>query len=280
MANRKYGQNCGRALEQGMIGGINGVLKKPVHKVAVVIPIYQSEFNQYEKISLDRCFHVLSQHPIIVIKPAQLDVSYLIGKGYEFQTLDFPDECFKSVESYNQMLLSRCFYESFLDFKYILIYQTDAFVFRDDLLKWCETGFDYIGAPWLGETWPLLPRTKLEKLLSRTRFTHSLLKPKIVGNGGFSLRKIRSSIIARMLLSGLAEKYHVNEDVYWSLDVPRRLPFFKVPDFKVAVDFSFELEPRNAMKLNNERLPFGCHAWEKWDMDFWRPYFRELGYEI
>jgi hypothetical protein len=36
--------------------------------------------------------------------------------------------------------LSASFYERFLDTKYILIYQLDAFVFKDELQEWCDKG--------------------------------------------------------------------------------------------------------------------------------------------
>ena len=31
----------------------------------------------------------------------------------------------------------------------MLIYQLDAYVFKDELLNWANKGYDYIGAPWL-----------------------------------------------------------------------------------------------------------------------------------
>lgn len=45
-------------------------------------------------------------------------------------------------------MLSAEFYERFLAWDYILLCQTDAFVFRDELADWCARGYDYIGAPW------------------------------------------------------------------------------------------------------------------------------------
>jgi hypothetical protein len=45
--------------------------------------------------------------------------------------------------------LSEEFYQAFTDFEFMLIYQLDAFVFRDELADWCRSGYEYIGAPWL-----------------------------------------------------------------------------------------------------------------------------------
>lgn len=279
--------NCQERQRQPLISLMDLFLRKPGCEVAVVIPLYKTEFNYYEEVSLERCFHVLSRHPIIIVKPTRLDVSCLREKGYKFQTVDFPDEYFENIDSYSRLMLSRFFYESFIDYRYILIYQTDAFVFRDDLLKWCSQGYDYIGAPWLGESWPMTTRSKLDSLLNMTKFTQRMRRSRLVGNGGFSLRKTRSSILSLILLRKTVEQFHrnvdqlhQNEDLFWALDVSRQLPFFKIPNYQIAVDFSIEQDPRAAIQINNNQLPFGLHGWEKWDVEFWRPYFREVGYEI
>jgi hypothetical protein len=38
---------------------------------------------------------------------------------------------------------------------------------------------------------------------------------------------------------------------------------------KDALEFAFERYPRKCFKLNNHNLPFGVHAWEKYDKSFW-----------
>ena len=75
------------------------------------------------------------------------------------------------MEGYNELLLSENFYTTFSAFKYILIYQPDSYVFRDELMEWCKEGYDYIGAPWLEDN-------------------DEQIKLNGVGNGGFSLRNI------------------------------------------------------------------------------------------
>ena len=71
-------------------------------------------------------------------------------------------------------MLTRQFYEKFLNFDYILIYQTDAFIFVDKLDEWCTKGFSYVGAPWFKDFTPPYCTNELQ----------------FVGNGGFSLRKV------------------------------------------------------------------------------------------
>lgn len=57
----------------------------------------------------------------------------------------------------------------------MLIYQPDAFIFKDDLSKWCSKGYEYIGAPNVGKA---------------RQNVYSPAMPMRVGNGGFSLRSI------------------------------------------------------------------------------------------
>ena len=39
-------------------------------------------------------------------------------------------------------------YERYAAYEFMFTYELDAFVFKDELEKWCEQGWDYIGAPW------------------------------------------------------------------------------------------------------------------------------------
>ncbi|MVM35208.1 hypothetical protein GO755_34615 [Spirosoma sp. HMF4905] len=178
----------------------------------------------------------------------------------------------------------------------------DAFVFRDELMEWCRKGYDYIGAPWL-EGWSMATPTS----------------PFIgVGNGGFSLRKISSllkvsnsfsyifwpselwkkfqAVSSRdkpAALVDLAKNLTIRnntfhwfndraktEDVFWGMFVKRNFTWFTIPDAEEATQFSIEAQPQRLHELNQHQLPFGCHAWWKYDLEFWRPFIREFGYDI
>ena len=92
-------------------------------------------------------------------------------------------------------MLSFNFYESFLDYKYILIYQLDAFVFKDDLIFWCNKNYDYVGAPWIASISNNPFTLLLNKISSIFDSKEKKERKKIffkVGNGGFSLRKVAS----------------------------------------------------------------------------------------
>jgi hypothetical protein len=194
--------------------------------------------------------------------------------------LTFSSQYFTSIKGYNRLMLSPEFYGKFFEFQHILIYQLDSFVFSDHLSRWCESSYDYVGAPWLGlnrreEVKGLLPPWERRNTLSR------LLNLKIsnVGNGGFSLRKVRSFFRLSILLKGVIKTWPRNEDIFWSFAAPCYYPFFKKPDVQQAISFAFELNPREAFNLNQNQLPFGCHAWWKYDFSFWEPTIGRLGYD-
>ena len=63
----------------------------------------------------------------------------------------------------------------------MLIVQTDAWIFKDELQKWCNMEYDYIGAPWC----------HLCKNVHNCNYEEVADQKSIVGNGGLSLRYIK-----------------------------------------------------------------------------------------
>lgn len=272
----------------------------------IVIPIYTSVLDKKEEISLSSCLNTLSQHPITFATYKSLDLSNFESitskHKQELKVEYFQESYFKSIQGYNKLLTSIEFYERFVKFDYLLIFQLDAFVFKDELEDWAEKEYDYIGAPWK-EGWA----------------SAQIDAPfKGVGNGGFSLRKIQSHLrvlrsfsyiegprllAGRWLKRPLPEKlralpeffakltfrnntfhlfndYRGNEDVFWGYHAARNFKWFSVAPIEEAIQFSFETHPKESFKLNKERLPFGCHGWWKYDLEFWKPFIQEEGYSI
>jgi len=264
--------------------------------VAVVVPIFmRKELTPDEQISLRHVLYHLRKYDKYIVAPKSLDVEF---PGFEIKRFD--NIFFGSAIANTRLMLSSEFYEAFCDYHYILICQLDALVFSDQLLEWCELGFDYIGAPWLnvpGSPWVDVPR---------------------VGNGGFSLRKVQSFLqviysdqytvepklywenfcrgkpklvqylnLHKKYLKYLVRfngarweiaKWHsrkdgrANEDFFWSDEAIRYYFQFKIAPVDIGLRFSFEIDPRHCFELNNRQLPFGCHAWPRYDREFWEPY--------
>ena len=93
-----------------------------------------------------------------------------------------------------------------------------------------------------------------------------------VGNGGFSLRKVSTMIRitkkSRFLLPFWKDKW--NEDFFYAFLAKRLYTKFNTPPVSEALKFAFEENPKECYEINSEELPMGCHAWHKYDLDFWK----------
>ncbi|HEX2829933.1 MAG TPA: DUF5672 family protein [Burkholderiales bacterium] len=142
----------------------------------VVVPLYRESLDPAETIALTQCCRLLSRHAVAFVAPDGLDVARAKAiaerEGAAACVERFAAPYFRSSGTYNALLLSENFYRRFEAHEYILIHQLDAFAFADELDRFCALGYDYIGAPWL----------------------HDPSRGRIVGNGGFSLRKVESAL--------------------------------------------------------------------------------------
>lgn len=266
-----------------------------VKKVAVIIPFYTAELSENDKIALQQCHKVLSAHAIIAVKPQSLVLTAEITNYSFANTISFADDYFASKKSYNRLMLAAEFYNAFAGYEYILIHQLDAFVFKDELLDWCNKGIDYVGAPWIRIRDNM---NRLHILLSRLQyFIYARINLKRtgignidqlenrVGNGGLSLRRVKKmaalchQLQRKINIYNQHETYQFNEDVFWSIETNRGKKRLNIPGYKQALKFAFEIAPERARNLNNGHLPFGCHAWDL-NIGFWKPIFEEYGYTI
>ena len=253
-------------------------------KVCVIIPIYRTELNEYEMISVVQSAKALNNRDIIIIKPEGLNTDEIERKINSSRTESFAPDYFKGIPGYNRLMMSAEFYKRFIDYEYVLICQTDAYVFDDDLDRWCDTGYDYVGAPWLVRPIYNHPVLKLGSWIKH-KFRSLTGKPNLkvtwwkVGNGGISLRKTNSHLKAVESLSSVVAHFidnpgnHIfNEDVFFSTEVNKHGLGFKYPTWQEALKFSFDKYPALCFQLNGEKLPMGCHAWYKRRMrKFWFP---------
>jgi len=222
---------------------------------AVLIPYYKNELTKSEQYSLNVALDIFQRHPVLFISPENLRVS----EEYNYiPSVRFSDKYFSSLAGYNHLLLSTDFYGRFLDFKYILIYQLDALVFRDELSYWCSLGFDYYGAPWIHKTWKW------------KYFNFFGIINREVGNGGFSLRRPEIFFSMAKKITRIKKFIRFGEDIFWCnygkvLDLD-----FKILTADKAFRFAFETNPSQLYLLNGNSLPFGCHAFEKNEIEFWK----------
>src|SRR5258706_12238120 len=115
----------------------------------VLVPYHKNDLTILEKYSLDRVLKILATHPVSFFSPEGLVISD-VYKHIPVQR--FEKKHFQALRNYNQLLLFYFFYKRFLSYKYLLIYQLDCLVFKDELIYWCSLDYDYYGAPW-NKTW-------------------------------------------------------------------------------------------------------------------------------
>ena len=279
-------------------------------KAVVVIPIYKNVPAHAECASIRQTFRVLGSHDIVFVthQDCLLDEYEKIVRGEQgvLRTEFFDKGYFDSTAHYSDLCFSEEFYLRFKQYEYMLICQTDAWVFRDELNYWCSRGYDYIGAP------IYFPRNE-------QHFTDIFFG---VGNGGFCLRRIghclkvvrhdrnrillkpkalmrmywyyflyneafTRSIFRRMTLvgklfakclgfgntAGFFIHNHINEDMLFGTWAKQSwgLEDSNIPDEQTAARFAMELNAPQLYETLGGRLPFGCHAFEKWNYeDFWK----------
>lgn len=267
-------------------------------KVVVVIPVHSPKPGERDLISLTQCCKVLADYEIVLLHPEGLDLSEYQCHGKEIKSVGIEKQWFTSHRSYNQLKKSLRFYDLFSDYEYLLTYELDCFVFRDELSYWCNKGYDYIGAPWFDN------------------YTGAHQRIVGVGNSGFSLRKVSTcrtilktnryrngllTIVRQHFKSGKSLKTLMNpvrlyeaikrdssfnlyntfvghEDAFWCLEIPKYFPEFNIAPVEDAYRFSIEEQPEYLVQLNNNQLPFGCHAWYRFD--YWKSVFPRFGYSI
>ena len=230
-------------------------------KTVIVIPIYKEEITPSEIVSLKQVKKVLKDYDLVYIAPIKMKQVF---EKNNYLVEYWPDDCFKDITSYSKLLLTKEFYERFVDYEYMLIYQLDGFVFYDRLMEFCSMEFDYIGAPipfwgpWRG------------------------LKAR-VGNGGVSLRRVKSCIkVVEMKeyiysKTGREEEFESGEDRFFAYCGYDKNIEFQVPDKKTALIFCIEGDVMKChKKLSENNLPFACHGWSKYCYwEIWKPYIKQ-----
>jgi len=234
-------------------------------KCIICIPAYKKELHQFEKISLQQCHKILKSYDKAFVVPESLDINY--GDVYqEYKVEKFPDIYFANTRTYSELCLSQEFYERFGAYDYMLIHQLDAFVFSDRLEEFCNAGFDYIGAPLVGGIWESINT--------------------YVGNGGFSLRNIKNTLkLLRdhqelLKYSPMSGEFCSGEDVFFSFCGTRKDIDFKVPDIQLAGRFSTQMVMNGDRSTIREKLPFGIHAWARFNYNLWKPIIESYGYQL
>lgn len=196
----------------------------------------------------------------------------------------FPEEFFKTFLANNRLMTSVAFYERFADYQQMALVHIDVLLLKP-LAPLLQTLYpwSYAGAPWIGGT-------------------AGDLRLEGVGNGGFSMRRIRDFLdvlggstrptfprfttkrrglalwaflscchIARIKgerVSHIMNRHDILEDVFWSKVAPCMSPRFTIAPISNALAFSYETFPQFAHESNHGNTPYGIHGWWRHDAKF------------
>lgn len=272
---------------------------KPQIHPAIVIPMHKPDLTPEERVSLIQCQKILGGYPIFLLHPEGMEIQTYKSIFPMLKTLTAPPESMGSIAGYNRLMISPFVFNALKAYTHILIHEPDAIVLKDDLLFWCEQDFDYIGAPWFLSDLP-----NEFKLRATGNFGLSLMKTKTI-NTLFARnpRWFRVSMIIRDILRGLrgqrdafkralssigpsgrlscAHKLYLDHcDIFWSFLVPKVSTQFKIAPPSQAIYFSWEKDPQKSWVVCEGKLPFGIHAWSKYNLPFLRPLLIQSGIAI
>ena len=259
------------------------------NRFCIVIPVYKTDLSITEELSFRNFINTFKNkdNNIFFICPDDLDTTaYDTVIKNELSKKDkllierknFDAKYFKSEFTYSQLCVNYDFYSSFDDYDYMLIWQFDCYLFNDNIEKWCDKGYDYIGAPIISE-------------YSGWKSNNDIVwKPK-VGNGGLSLRKISTfkdvtnpegeflTYYKSTYNNNLFEKLKF-EDVYF-YNVFRYYWDANIPSWEDAGKFALDMNPEVYVNFVNDKefLPMACHAWPK-NIRFWKDKIKEIDNNI
>jgi hypothetical protein len=255
-------------------------------KVVVLIFTHKAEPDAYERLSFQQCYKVLGKHPIRLVCPRGMDISRY-REMVPGVVPDFIDtKWFRSLRAYNLMKVLPWLYRRYAGYEFMLTYELDAWVFRDELLQWCEQGWDYIGAPWFERFYkcsddsPVLAvgnsGFSLRSIPKTRAILRQLLREKLLSLAKDAVKRRRSIrdtprvLASAELLYDPFEGWIDSDDLFWSFVVGKQYPSFGIAPYELARAFAFEANARRLYAENNGRLPFGCHKWTDLQPDFWR----------
>ena len=281
----------------------------------VVIPIYTLVLSRAEEASLLNCVSKLRDYDLMFVHKQSLDMSTIFQAiaclglpSISCRAEPVEDKWLQSVESYNLMLFQGWFYRLFQDWEYVLIHQLDAWVLGTNLQQWVGKGYTYIGAPWTNHLGPDTPDIgvgnggfSLRCVDEMIRICESFPTAHVPvfrwGELAYRVTLFRRyhffpwfqwpSLFFKRLLIFIGMSFGwrntlsyyamigIQEDHLISIYAPWVFPWMRLPSLAEAAAFAVETNPRQTCAHYQIRQPFGCHAWEKHDRDFWLAAFPE-----
>jgi len=200
-------------------------------KCCIAFITHKSHLNDYEKKSFEKCMSIFEgKRDIKLIIPKKISTEFYENYKKNFEIVKVKNEWLDSLDSYNQMSCDKEFWKMFSEYEYVLIYQTDCWVFEDNLDYFIEFGYDWYGAPW-----PFWGNN--------------------VGNSGLCLRNVNKMIEITSKYEFLKGSMH--DDVWFCrTNIKNEM---NICPWEIAVNFSLETVS-NKLLSKIDKLPMGFHG--------------------
>ncbi|MFZ9937931.1 MAG: DUF5672 family protein [Luteolibacter sp.] len=270
-------------------------IKPPSMRVAVMVPLPTPVLAADEKVSMRQLREHLDLYDKFLLVPRGMKTE--LGG---FRVIELDRRHFGSAANHNRMLYLPEFWELFSDYEYVLMYHLDALVFSDQLADWCDKGYDFIGAPFL--SCPDSPWVKKERVgnggfalyrvpsvlmvlwnryrLRPTKYFEDhfwkwihwqriILKPFRAASPQWLRGECTEPLRNALRRMDHIEANELGNDSFWADRAINYLPEFKVAPLQDGLRFAFEVAPRLCLERNAGKMPFGCHAWARYDKAFW-----------
>jgi len=261
-------------------------------KVVVIIPIYQ-DLSQEDKRSLEYLRNNITKHDKVIVCPINFDLSGIKTTGFTVKRLS-PGR-FKTKKTGLALLMSKRFYSYFKDYDYMLYHKIGCIVFGndEDLDKWAEKEYSYIGAPWFKKNKekrrsvaggigkgslslrhiPSFLKIFKQKSISLTPNNRQSKQFFLEWRYWNRLKRFGSWIHLQQMMKAkgaahhLIRKFDKPEDVFWAFFAVQMNPGFKIASFDDGYKFAIDHTP---YRVYPDTLPFGItdDAWKasaKWD---------------
>ncbi len=250
----------------------------------IVIPCHKPKPTAEEAVSLLQCQKMLGDFPIFMLHPSGMKTNEYESIFPRLQFLAVSPEWMASISAYNKMMISPFIFNTLARYSHILIHEPDAIVLKNELLFWCEQNFDYIGAPWFHSNQKddftlkatgnfglsLIKVSTVNHLFSRNPrwYTYSMITRDFLRGLRGQVSHLKNAWFAigpQGKLANAAALYKDHCDIFWSYLVPKVDSHFFIAPPEKAIRFAWETHPDKCQRICEDELPFGVHAWSKYD---------------
>lgn len=244
----------------------------------IFFSIHTYDLQDFEKMSLNRLYDLYNERGFYIVIPENFDYDYFLknnlneniynkAKKYNLDNHSinyYDNKWFANGHTHSALMLLDSMYQDIknLGYDYMFIYQTDSYIFYDQLEYWINKQYPYLGA------YELLIIDNYDNIFIEL---DNIYYKKYMFNGGFCLRNV-NYILNNInnipsLKNNIMEnysKYVMSEDQYFSeilYDDKRINEQFIFDSYHFSLSGNYL--SKELYLLMDYKYPFGCHGFQR-----------------